>query len=102
MRPMDPDARRLLGVATEVARVRHGDVCEPRDLVVAYVIHELIPSGESPTISAQNSTSPEQLRLSPEIEEVLTLETDEPVVLGEFLDLARQVGPELYEYLGVK
>ncbi|MFD5413966.1 hypothetical protein [Streptomyces nojiriensis] len=102
MRTMDSDARRFLSVAVEVARVRHGVAVEPRDLAVAHVLRELIPADESPTISAQNSLSPPQIRMSPEVEEILTLKTNEPVVLGEFLALAEKSGPELCEYLGVK
>ncbi|MFF4393484.1 hypothetical protein ACFY0G_43245 [Streptomyces sp. NPDC001552] len=99
---MDSDARRFLTVAVEVARVRHGVAVEPRDFAVAHVLRELIPADESSTISARNSISPPQIRLSSEVEEILTQKTDEPVVLGEFLALAEKSGPELYGYLGVK
>ncbi|MFJ3877187.1 hypothetical protein ACIPW5_07005 [Streptomyces sp. NPDC090077] len=98
---MDADAVRFLSVAVEVARARNGEACEPRDLVVAYVIRGLTTPDAAPTVSAQNSASPDQIQLSPQIEAILTLDTDAPVVLAELLTVAGTVGPELKDYLGV-
>ncbi|MGW6457620.1 hypothetical protein ACWF94_17170 [Streptomyces sp. NPDC055078] len=100
MRKMESQAERLLALAQEVCRVRHGEVVTPRDIVFAYVVRQLTPPEESPGFSAQDSSSPEQIRLGPEIEAVLTLETDEPVVLGELVDMAAMRCEELAGYLG--
>ncbi|QDY77321.1 hypothetical protein [Streptomyces qinzhouensis] len=102
MRELEPQAVRLLNLAQEVCRVRHGRVVAPQDLVFAYVVRQLTPPDESPGYAAQDSASPEHVLLGPEIHAVLTLETDEPVVLGELVDLAAAHCKELIGYLGIE
>lgn len=101
MRKTEPQAAQFLALAQEVCRVRHGHVVVPQDIVFAYVVRQLTPPEESHGFAAQDSASPEQVRMGPEIETVLNLETDEPVVLGELLDMAAAQCEDLTGYLGL-
>lgn len=102
MRDLDPGTTRFLAVAQEITRSRNGDVCEPRDLAIAYALRQITaPDFNGMPVGAWESTSPDQVRLGPEIEAVLTLETDEPVVLGELLAVAESAGQGFADYLGV-
>ncbi|SCK58352.1 hypothetical protein YW7DRAFT_05540 [Streptomyces sp. AmelKG-E11A] len=98
MREMSQDARELLVLAGEVARIRNAPDCTSRDLAIAVILCRLIAAERDPE-SALPSLSPEMLPLGASLERIMT-EVSEGVEFSELRDFAAGENPDLAEYLG--
>ncbi|MBT2508104.1 hypothetical protein J7I98_19875 [Streptomyces sp. ISL-98] len=98
MREVSKDARELLALAGEIARIRSAPECTSRDLAIAAVAYRLIAAERDPE-NALPSLSPEMLPLGAPLERVLT-GTSGSVEFSELRELAARENPDLAEYLG--
>ncbi|MGW4031704.1 hypothetical protein ACWEFL_20745 [Streptomyces sp. NPDC004838] len=98
MRELPEEARELLALAAEVARIRDAPECTSRDLAIAAVAQRLIAKERDPE-GAPPGLSPEMLPFGPSLERLLTEPSGEPVSSG-LLEIAARENPDLAEYLG--
>ena len=76
MRRLTEDARNLLSAAASVARFRGAQECDTSDIQVAALLIALHP-GVALYADEEASTSPQQLPLAADLQELLTSSTDE-------------------------
>lgn len=98
MREMSEDAREVLALAGEIARIRNAPECTSRDLAIAAVAYRLIAAERDPENSLP-SLAPEMLPLGAPLERLLTHATGH-VSFSELRELAARENPDLAEYLG--
>ncbi|MGX2995182.1 hypothetical protein JNUCC64_12940 [Streptomyces sp. JNUCC 64] len=98
MREMSEDAREVLVLAVEVARLRDAPVCTSRDVALAVIAYRLMLAEREPEVLLP-SLSPEALPLDLSLEELLS-GTPGAVPLSELRELALRENPDFAEYLG--
>lgn len=98
MREMSQDARELLVLAGEVARIRDAPDCTSRDLAIAAVLCRLIAAERDPE-SVPPSLSPEMLPWETSLERLMTAMPG-GVGFSELREFAARENPDLAEYLG--
>ncbi len=99
MRDMTADARDLMVMAQEAARLRDAEQLEVRDVALAALILHFLRSAEEVEDSAAASLSPEMLPMSDEVQEIMTSGED-ALRNSDLVELARREESELSEYLG--
>ncbi|QKV95207.1 hypothetical protein HUT19_28605 [Streptomyces sp. NA02950] len=95
---MVADARELLGMAQEVARLRDAVQLEARDVALAAVIVHFLRAAEELDAPEAVSLSPEMLPMADAVQEVITVGEGE-LRYAQLIELARRDGAESAEYL---
>jgi hypothetical protein len=96
---MTADARDIMVTAQEVARLRDAVQLEVRDIALASLILHFLRTPEEVEASGAVSLSPEQLPMSDEVREIMTVGEGDLRNL-DLVELARRESSELSEYLG--